>query len=142
MPFTDKQLAGRMKELLVEQNVITSEQLSNLKGKTTENDVREAVPGLTSVAFGHYWVALGQWMSSHGGNIATTSGNSVPGREGGNPTGIGVKPLYNDAFHDVNQHISTQGFKPVKAVSNHLRFISVLGDDDDDDDSDSKSNTD
>lgn len=141
MPFTDKQLAGRMKELLVEQKVLTAEQLGKLKNKTTENDVREVVPGLTAVVFEHYWTALGEWMSSHGGNIADTSGNSVPGREGGNPAGLTVKPLYNDAFRDVNQHISTSGFKPVKALSNHLRFISVLGDDDDDDDSDSKSNS-
>lgn len=142
MPFTDQQLAGRMKELLVEKNVLTAEQLGKLKDKTTENDVRAVVPGLTSVVFGHYWVALGEWMSSHGGDIANTSGTSVPGREGGNPTGLTAKPLYNDAFRDVREHMPSSGFKPVKALSNHLRFISVLGDDDDDSDSDSKSNTD
>jgi hypothetical protein len=141
MPFTDKQLAGRMKGLLVEQKVLTTDQLGKLKDKTTENDVRGVVPDLAAVVFGHYWTALGGWMSSHGGDIANTSGNSVPGREGGNPTGLTAKPIYNDAFRDVNQHISTSGFKPVKALSNHLRFISVMGEDDDSD-SDSKSNTD
>ena len=52
---------------------------------------------------------------------------AVPGRVGGNPTGLATKALYNDAFRDVNHHIGTPGFLPVKAVSNQLRFVSVLG---------------
>mgnify|MGYP003628094886 CR=1 FL=1 len=130
MAFSDAELAGAMSVNLVAANVMTIEERELLLEDPTENKVRETLTADQLANFPAYWDLLGAWMDDHGGNIATTTGTNVPGRDGGNPTNIGTKAIYNDAFRDVNQYIGTPGFLPVKAVSNQLRFVSVLGEDD------------
>lgn len=127
--FTDKELANQMAHLLVANDVMSKDQLDQLLDEdTTENAVRDALSPTQLDNFATYWSALAGWMSINGGDITTTSGNGVPGRQGGNPTGLTLKPLYNDAFRDVRAYVDSDDFKPVKAVSNHLRFISVVRD--------------
>ncbi|MEW6737313.1 MAG: hypothetical protein AB1489_38885 [Acidobacteriota bacterium] len=128
MPFTDQQLAAAMSQELVNAGVMTAQERDALLEDPTENNVRDTLTANQLANFQAYWNALGQWMAANGGNIATTSGNNVPGRVGGNPVGLALKAVYNDAFRDVNAHIGTPGFLPVKAVSNQLRFISVIND--------------
>lgn len=127
MPFTDAELANEMSENLVAADVMTVEERDQLLEDPTEINVRDTLTATQRANFPAYWGLLGAWMADRGGNIATTTGTNVPGRVGGNPTKIWTRVLYNDAFRDVNQYIGTPGFLPVKAVSNQLRFISVLG---------------
>lgn len=127
MPFTDAQLAAAMQQELVTAAVMTAEEQATLLEDPTENNVRDTLTSTQLGNFGTYWTALGTWMAEQGGNIALTTGTNVPGRVGGNPTNLGIKALYNDAFADVNRHIRTPQFLPVKATSNQLRFVSVLG---------------
>jgi hypothetical protein len=133
MPFTDAELAAAMRDELVNSGVMTNKQQGLLlKNKTAENYVRETLSEGQLNKFADYWEALDVWMASKGGNLKNTTGANVPGRDGGNPVGIGIVPIYNDAFRDVNKYIGSEDFSPVKAVSNHLRFVSVLGGDGDD----------
>jgi hypothetical protein len=129
MAFTDNQLATAMSERLVTVNIMTADERTVLLEDPTENNVREKLIGPQLKNFQAYWDLLGVWMGENGGDITLTSGTNVPGRVSGNPVGIGLKAIYNDAFRDVNQHILTLGFLPVKAVSNQLRLISVFNDD-------------
>lgn len=127
MPFTDAELAGAMSDNLVAANVMTVAERDQLLEDPTENNVRDALTNVQLANFQVYWALLKAWMTARDGDIAITTGTNVPGRIGGNPTNIGTSAIYNDAFRDVNQHIETPGFLPVKAVSNQLRFVSVLG---------------
>jgi len=126
MPFTDSELAAEMGTELVNSDVMTPEEQTHLLEDPTENNVRETLTATQLGNFAAYWAGLGVWMAGRGGNIAATRGDNVPGRAGGNPVGIGARAIYNDAFRDVAAHIGTPGFLPVKAVSNQLRFVSVM----------------
>ncbi|MEX2962871.1 hypothetical protein [Microbulbifer sp. TYP-18] len=126
MAFTDAQLGHAMSQNLVDSGVMTADQAKVLLEDPTENNVRDSLTEQQLANFQKYWQLLGDWMAKDGGNIAETTGNNVPGRDGGNPGGLGPRALYNDAFRDVNQHINQPGFLPVKAVSNQLRFVSFF----------------
>ncbi|SFQ79688.1 hypothetical protein [Hymenobacter arizonensis] len=127
MAFTDAQLAGAMKGFLVTSELMTQQQQDILLENSTESNVGETLSAQQLTNFGAYWQALGAWMAGQGGNIATTTGTNAPGRQGGNPAGLQLIPLYNDTFNDVNAHLNQSGWKPGKAVANQLRFVSVLG---------------
>jgi len=132
MPFTDAELAAAMRDELVNSGVMTKKQLGQLLGDPTELNVKATLSSERLGNFAAYLEALDVWMSSKGGNLKNTTGKNVPGRTGGNPVGLDLVPIYNDAFRDVNEYIDSEDFSPVKAVSNHLRFVSVLGGDGDD----------
>jgi hypothetical protein len=126
MPFTDAELAAAMRARLVEYGVMTEKQQGKLlNNKTAEIYVRETLSEEQLKKFANYWDALGVWMTSKGGDITKTKGSSVPGREG-DDLGLDTRPIYNDAFNDVNKYIVREDFSPVKAVSNHLRFVSAF----------------
>ena len=128
MPFTDAQLSAQMQTLLVSQGVMTNAEQTTLLGDPREHNVQENLDDEQLANFkSGYWPALGNWMAAQGGNIQATTGRNVPGRQGGNPSGIGNIALYNDAFNDVNKNIGGANFKPVKAVSAQLRFIKAYG---------------
>lgn len=126
MPFNDQQLAQEMETALVNANVMTQQELQNLLNNSTEPSVSSTLNPQQLNNFNAYWNTLGTWMHNKGGDIHSTTGLHVPGRQGGNLSSNQLKVLYNDAFNDVNQHITTQGFSVVKAVAGQLRFISVL----------------
>lgn len=129
MAFTDTELATAMSNNLVQADIMTAAERTELLEDPTENNVRAKLTADQLGRFQTYWDSLGEWMTDHGGNIAQTTGNNVPGRTGGNPVGLGPKAIYNDAFRDVNEYLGQQGFSAVKAVSNQLRFISYYNDD-------------
>ena len=130
-PFTDGDLAHRMGRELVSSRVMTQTQLNNfLNNDNTERAVRSTLTSHDVAHFKAYYRRVGRWMEGRGGSIGATSASRVAGREGGNPSGIGLKSLYNDAFNEVNRHIDSSNFSTDKAISNHLRFISTLGDED------------
>jgi len=131
MPFTDQELAAEMRAQLVAR-VMTQDQLDALQEDSTENAVRAALGEDLGDVFDAYWAAVGAWIGAHGGQIQKITGNNVPGRVGGAPTGMAQKALYNDAFRDVQAHLGEEGFKPVKAISNQLRFVFKIVEDDDD----------
>jgi hypothetical protein len=135
MPYTDLELAKKMKELLIAHAVISKEEYKALKAKHTEVDVRAllkparvgAVGGAApSAHFTAYWQALGAWLGTVGGNLATLDKN-MGGRGGANKTAkMTAIPLYNDAFHDVTTFITQATFSEAKAIANHMRFICVI----------------
>ncbi len=132
MPFSDQDLAKSMSTELVNSGLMTSSQLASfITGDSTENAVRETLTSQQLANFQTYWQSLGKWMSDNGGNIATTTAMNVDGRtlrgvSAIKPVGIGLVPLYNDAFYDTNTYIGKPNFSVVKAVSNQLRFIDVM----------------
>lgn len=126
MSFTDVDLANAMSRSLVRAGTMTSAEKASLLQDPTENNVRHTLSEDQLAKFSAYWALLGRWMAGKGGDITATTGTSVPGREGGNPSGLGNKAIYNDAFRDVNAHIGGDDFLPVKAVSNQLRFVSLF----------------
>lgn len=110
--MSDSKIANKMKGELVNSGVITKEGLNYLLNNgTTENDVRSLDNHIDVSEFNNYWNSL---MDKIGGMPAS-------------PSGLQKKSLYNDAFKDVSKHINSSDFKPIKAISNHLRFIDVLG---------------
>jgi hypothetical protein len=135
MPFTDDEIKDEMERLLVVSGVMTKDEQAKLLKDPTELKVKGALAKEKLNKFADYWKALGVWMASKDGNLKNTTGTNVPGRDGGNPVGIGIV-LYNDAFHDVNKYIDSKDFSSVKAVSNHLRFVkNIIPSNDDDSDS-------
>lgn len=128
MKFSDQDLSAYMAEALIEANVMSKAQLAELLDDPTEENVSEGLKAVAQLTakFDAYWTLVGTWLSSHEGDIAKTSGVSVPGRDAGDPKKIYEKAIYNDAFHDVFKYKGTQQFKVNKAISNHLRFISVM----------------
>jgi len=126
MAFTDTELAGAIKNFLVTSQLMTQQQRDALLEDPTEINVGERLSASQLACFNTYWQELGTWIADHGGDIAMTSGKNVPGRQGGNPTGLSLTAIYNDAFNDVNKNIGKEGWKPKKAVANQLRFASFF----------------
>ncbi|CAZ94356.1 hypothetical protein [Zobellia galactanivorans] len=124
--FSDTEIAKEMGRQLVKRGVMDKQTLSSLiNDGTTENDVRDKGNTIDQGKFKDYWKEMEKWVNNNGGDFNKLSGNLAQGREGGNPRGLTAKPLYNDAFKDVNIHINSSGFKPIKAISNQLRFIEI-----------------
>ncbi|SIS46349.1 hypothetical protein SAMN05421766_1021 [Zobellia uliginosa] len=124
--FSDTEIAKEMGRQLVNTGVVDKRTLSSLiNNGTTENDVREVGNTIDQGKFKNYWNKMEKWVNDNGGDFKQLSGNLAQGRKEGNPRGFTAKPLYNDAFKDVNTHINSAGFKPIKAISNQLRFIEI-----------------
>lgn len=128
MPFSDQQLADRMRTELVFAGVMTEGQLTTLLDDPTERRVLDLLGQPSVDAFRTYWSALGSWLSMNSGSLAFMSGTNAPGRREGRPSGLMWTAIYNDAFADTNRHIESDGFMIGKAISNNLRFISIADD--------------
>ncbi|QJP09052.1 hypothetical protein [Pseudomonas multiresinivorans] len=122
--FTDKDLAQAMLALMVSSGLINQDELELLRQGSTENDVRETLGAIRmNRAFARYWAALGVWMQANGGDQGSTSGTQVPGRDKSLKLDLSAKSLYEDTFGGVNRYISSATFSPIKAISNHMRFV-------------------
>jgi len=143
MPFSDKDLANKMKELLVSTGVVSD--IASLESDHTEVAVSALTttepPKVDAARFlSRYVPALDEWMKANGGGLSSTTGTNVPGRTPGSAVnGLMMRALYNDAFADVAKHMASDGFLPVKALSNHLRFIFTVLEDDEESSSSSSS---
>ncbi|TRX74975.1 hypothetical protein [Pseudomonas mangiferae] len=123
MSFTDSGLAASMSTLLVENQVMSREQFASLLQEPSDLRVRLTLATRQLRAFDQYWQALGVWLELHGGDPRETRGTRVPGRADGQPQTLLERSLYDDAFLDVARTIGRPRFDPVRAVTNHLRFI-------------------
>ncbi|HWK88559.1 MAG TPA: hypothetical protein VNP72_01140 [Longimicrobium sp.] len=123
MAFTDAQLNAAMAAALVADGVMTAAEQATLLADPTENTVRDGLTAAQLGNFNTYWATMTTWLTNNGGDITTITGTNVQGRTGGNPAGMALKSLYNDAFRDVRTAMPNPGFSQVKAVSAQLRFI-------------------
>ena len=123
MAFTDNELANQMLACLVDTKVMTGDNFNTFKDDSTEVKVAATLTKQQLDLFAEYWRIMTAWIKDKGGNIAALTGLLATGRTGGNPSGVGARSVYNDAFNEVTKYIGNDKFSAVKAISNQLRFI-------------------
>jgi len=120
--FEDAELAAAMEDYLVDY-LMSWDQLDNLLRNPVYASIERALQAHPVNDFRAYWKWLGDWLGNNGGNISSTSGQSVPGRSRKSLALTGQQEAwYEDAFAQVRASMAAPGFDPVIAVRSQLLF--------------------